>query len=143
MSFEWLQLLFFNNTLKENDVLETAGAVALYGAAVPYLKIGLAAVVEGIEGTADKFGESGASSQQDGDTAFILFHLSHDPSDGEGLVKILMIEGGLVLIAEPDQVAGNDGDRGIGGFNGRSARAMVEIFIQEQACNEAEEQYAA
>jgi len=78
--------------LNKDDVLKTAGAVALDGAAVSYLEIGLAAVVERIEGTADKFGESGASSQQDGDPGFILFHLSHDPSDGEDPVKILMIE---------------------------------------------------
>jgi len=92
LSFEVLQLLFFNNTLKENDVFETAGAVALDGAAVSYVDIGLTAVVEGIEGTADKIGESTGPTQHDSDIALILFDLSHDPPDGKYLVKILMIE---------------------------------------------------
>lgn len=75
-------MLFFYNTLEENDVFQAAGAITLYGAAIPRLKTGLTTVVQHIQAAADGFGKSGDSSQDDGDPMIILFYLLNDASYG-------------------------------------------------------------
>jgi hypothetical protein len=91
-------LLFFYNTIKENDVFQTTGTVTLYSAAVSRPKIGLAAVVQRIQAATDCPGKPGPSSQNNGDPALILFYLLDDAPDRKDFIQVLMIEDGFVLI---------------------------------------------
>lgn len=136
-------MLFFYNTIEENDVFQTTGTVTLYGAAVSRLKIRLPGIVQRIQAATDCPGKCRGPCQDDGDPRLILFYLLDDAPYGKNFIQVLAVEEGLVLIRQPDQIACIDMDGCFDGYGREGIRDMKEISIQEQDCDKGKEDYPA
>ena len=123
--------------MDQDDVFQTAGAIALYGAAVAGLQPGLATVIKGVQGAADRHRCSGAAFQQDGDAGLAFSYPAYNAPDGQNLVQVLVIKQGFVLDGEVDEVCGGDRDSAPGGsYEGNPAGSGIEIAIQQQSRDE-------
>lgn len=102
-------MLFFYNTLKEDDVPQATGAIAPDNTAVSGLQFRTGGIKR-IQGAANYFWQSMLSFQRDGDPFFALSHVPDDTPDGEDLIEIFLVEECFIFIGERDEVSGADGN---------------------------------
>jgi hypothetical protein len=126
-------ILFFDNTLDEDDIGEMAGASASDGHAVPcFQEYGLT-FVDAVEGAADGPGRSKSASQVYCVLPFfVLFDLFDDASDGEDLVEVLAAGQRFAAVEGVYQLPCGDPDirfpETVGGFGGKMI-FIVHIYV--------------